>query len=35
MQALVNACRTLNLTLHDHLSIGRHDCFSLAEQNML
>jgi DNA repair protein RadC len=34
-RALVNASRTLNLTVHDHLIIGRHGYFSLAEKNML
>jgi DNA repair protein RadC len=31
----VKAARTLNLTVHDHLIIGRHGYFSLAEQNLL
>jgi len=34
-RALVNASRSLNLTVHDHLIIGRHGYFSLAEKNML
>jgi len=34
-RALVKASRALNLTVHDHLIIGRHGYFSLAEQNML
>jgi DNA repair protein RadC len=34
-RALVKASRSLNLTVHDHLIIGRHGYFSLAEQNML
>jgi DNA repair protein RadC len=34
-RALVAASRTLNLTVHDHLIIGRHGYFSLAEKNML
>ena len=31
----VKAGQSLNLTVHDHLIIGRHGYFSLAEQNML
>ncbi len=34
-RALVKASRALNLTVHDHLIIGRHGYFSLAEQNLL
>ncbi|MEW6387822.1 MAG: DNA repair protein RadC [Thermodesulfobacteriota bacterium] len=34
-QTLIKACRPLNLTVHDHLIISRHDYFSLAEHNML
>jgi DNA repair protein RadC len=34
-KALVKAGQSLNLTVHDHLIIGRHGYFSLAEQNML
>jgi DNA repair protein RadC len=34
-RALIKASRALNLTVHDHLIIGRHGYFSLAEQNML
>jgi DNA repair protein RadC len=34
-RALVKASRALHLTVHDHLIIGRHGYFSLAEQNML
>jgi DNA repair protein RadC len=34
-RALVKAGQTLNLTVHDHLIIGRHGYFSLAEQDML
>ena len=34
-RALVKAGQSLNLTVHDHLIIGRHGYFSLAEQNML
>jgi DNA repair protein RadC len=34
-RALVKASHALNLTVHDHLIIGRHGYFSLAEQNML
>ncbi len=34
-RALVKASRALNLTVLDHLIIGRHGYFSLAEQNML
>ena len=34
-RSLVRASRALNLTVHDHLIIGRHGYFSLAEQNML
>ncbi len=34
-RALVKASRALNLTVHDHLIIGRHGYFSLAEKNML
>ncbi|MFA4902901.1 MAG: DNA repair protein RadC [Desulfobaccales bacterium] len=34
-RALVRASRGLNLTVHDHLIIGRHGYFSLAEQGML
>ena len=30
-QTLIKACRPLNLTVHDHLIISRHDYFSLAE----
>jgi DNA repair protein RadC len=33
--ALVQASRTLNLTVHDHLIVSRHGYFSLAENNML
>ena len=34
-RSLVKASRALNLTVHDHLIIGRHGYFSLAEKNML
>jgi DNA repair protein RadC len=34
-RALIKASRALNLTVHDHLIIGRHGYFSLAEKNML
>jgi DNA repair protein RadC len=34
-RALVKAGQTINLTVHDHLIIGRHGYFSLAEKNML
>ena len=34
-RSLVKASRALNLTVLDHLIIGRHGYFSLAEQNML
>ncbi|MDP3182407.1 MAG: DNA repair protein RadC [Desulfobaccales bacterium] len=34
-RALVQASRTLNLTVHDHLIVSRHGYFSLAENNML
>jgi DNA repair protein RadC len=34
-RALVQASRTLNLTVHDHLIVSRHGYFSLAEHNML
>jgi len=34
-RALVKASRALNLTVHDHLIIGRHGYFSLAEKDML
>jgi DNA repair protein RadC len=34
-RALVKASRALNLKVLDHLIIGRHGYFSLAEQNML
>ncbi len=34
-KALIQACRGLNLTVHDHLIISRQGYFSLAEQNML
>jgi DNA repair protein RadC len=34
-KALIDASRTLNLTVHDHLIIGRQGYFSLAENNML
>jgi DNA repair protein RadC len=34
-RSLIKASRSLNLTVHDHLIIGRHGYFSLAEQNML
>jgi DNA repair protein RadC len=34
-RALVKAGQAINLTVHDHLIIGRHGYFSLAEQNML
>ena len=34
-RALVKAGQALNLTVHDHLIIGRHGYFSLAEKNML
>ncbi len=34
-RSLVKAGRALNLTVHDHLIIGRHGYFSLAEKNML
>jgi DNA repair protein RadC len=34
-RALIKASRALHLTVHDHLIIGRHGYFSLAEQNML
>jgi DNA repair protein RadC len=34
-RALVKASQALNLTVHDHLIIGRQGYFSLAEQNML
>ncbi len=32
---LVKTGQTLKMTVHDHLIIGRHGYFSLAEQNML
>ncbi len=34
-KALIQACRGLNLTVHDHLIISPLGYFSLAEQNML
>ncbi len=34
-KTLIQACRGLNLTVHDHLIISRQGYFSLAEQNML
>jgi DNA repair protein RadC len=34
-QAIVRACRPLNLTVHDHLIISRQGYFSLAEKNLL
>jgi DNA repair protein RadC len=34
-RALVKAGTALSLVVHDHLIIGRHGYFSLAEQNML
>ena len=34
-RAIVQACRGLNLTVHDHLIISRQGHFSLAEANML
>ena len=34
-RALVQASRTLNLTVHDHLIVSRQGYFSLAENNML
>lgn len=34
-RALVQASRTLNLTVHDHLIVSSHGYFSLAEHNML
>ena len=34
-RSLVKASRALNLTVHDHLIIGRHGYFSLAEKGML
>ncbi|MFI5330655.1 MAG: DNA repair protein RadC [Desulfobaccales bacterium] len=34
-RSLVKASRALNLTVHDHLIIGRHGYFSLAEKNLL
>jgi DNA repair protein RadC len=34
-RALVQASRTLNLTVHDHLIVSRHGYFSLAEHDML
>jgi DNA repair protein RadC len=34
-KALIQACRGLNLTVHDHLIISRQGHFSLAEKNML
>jgi DNA repair protein RadC len=34
-RSLVKASRALNLTVHDHLIIGRHGYLSLAEKNLL
>lgn len=34
-RALIRASRALHLAVHDHLIIGRHGYFSMAEQNML
>ena len=34
-RSLVKASRALNLTVHDHLIIGRHGYFSLAEKGLL
>ncbi len=34
-KALIQTCRGLNLTVHDHIINSRQGYFSLAEKNML